>query len=241
MTCCRIAFLWGWALPLTTLVVAQGYIYQIDDGSAEFRLGPVSVSSSLSWLNSFQVEPGAETLTTIEIALAQSIDEPSRRVSVHLWTDPTDDGDPTDAVVVRSIATVTTHEIVFETFPIEPLTLPTGSWFYAGAIYVAEEDPVLPPAAIDATEPFFAGRSFTISWGAGAVPDPNHLAAGTIFAETAGNYLIRVFAVPEPASIVFMGLASLPLGLRPRHRFRSGRRLAIRQRGAGNRFRRRGP
>ena len=159
----------------------------------------------------------------IEIALAQDLDEPSRPVTVYLWTDPTNDGDPSDAVVARSIPTVTTHEITFETFPIAPLTLPAGSWFYAGAIYVADEEPVLKPAPLDATPPFFAGRSFTISWGA-AVPDPNNLVAGDIFAETAGNYLIRVFAVPEPASIIPLGVASLALGSRVRQRLRAAGR-----------------
>ncbi len=216
------------ALPLLVTGVAPGLTYQIDDGNAEFRLGTVSVPSALGWLNSFQVEPGAETLTTIEIALAQDIDEPSRPVTVYLWTDPTNDGDPSDASVVREIATVTTHEIVFETFPIDPLTLPTGSWFYAGAIYVADEDPVLSPAAVDATEPFFAGRSFTVTWGAGAVPDPNNLAGGAIFAETAGNHLIRVFAVPEPTCLALVGIGCAAVVCVARHQRQStdNRRIA---------------
>jgi hypothetical protein len=230
----EIAFLCACGLTLTTVGAAQGFIYQIDDGNAEFRLGTVSMPSAFSWLNSFQVEPGAETLTSIEIALAQSIDEPSRPVTVYLWTDPTNDGDPSDAVVVRNISTVTTHEIVFETFPIDPLTLPTGSWFYAGALYVADEDPVLFPAAVDATEPFFAGRSFTITWGAGAVPDPNNLAAGAILAETAGNYLIRVIAVPEP-SMMIAGVACLALGSCLRQRFHAVGRFAVTRRGGASR------
>src|SRR5262245_11027311 len=140
-------------------------------------------------------------------------------VTVYLWTDPTNDGNPVDALVARSANALTTPVGSFVNLPISPLTLPTGSWFFAGALYVAPtEGFIAAPAGVDTSNPGFPNRSFFWLWADPALANPNNLLAGTINSGLQkdlegqdANYVVRVNAIPEPgtATLAAFGLLSL--------------------------------
>jgi hypothetical protein len=190
---------------------ASAFTYQIDDGDGESSASPASDGGALAWMNSFQVEPGGETLVSITFTSGGVVTDP---MTVHIWTDPTNDGNPVDAVGARSAATST--EPGTKTVPITPLTLPAGSWFFAGGFYARPTvSPVsAAPLVADLTDPDFANRSYYSIWNNSATADPDHPSVGAaIFApEPEGNYLVRVNAVPEPSAIALVLLALLGFG-----------------------------
>ena len=193
--------------------------YQIDDGTTELAVGPPS-GRAFAWLNSFQVTPGAEVLTSIDIVLKPF--GPSTVVhplTVYLWTDPTNDGNPSDATVARSVASFTTPVGSFVSIPIAPLALSAGSWFFAGALYAAPpNDFIAAPGAVDTSNPDFSNRSFFALWDNPELANPNDLTAGTInfglqkdLQNQDANYLVRVNAVPEPSGFVLAAFGLIGL------------------------------
>jgi hypothetical protein len=175
--------------------LAPAFTYQIDDNGAEFFNTP-SPGGAIAWLNSFQVPTGAEQLTSIDITLYGAVVHP---VTVYLWTDPSNDGNPIDATVARS-ASAFTGGSGFTNIVISPLILSAGNWFFVGGIYSLPADASVSaiPAAIDETDPDFANRSYFANWDNSALVNPNSLSVGTTFfgPEPEGNYLIRVNAAP---------------------------------------------
>ena len=130
-------------------------------------------------------------------------------IDLYLWVDPTNDGDPVDATVARSVQISTQSSGGFLDVPITPLDLPIGSWFFAGGLFAQPIDApfVVYPVTIGTTEPVIPDRSFLATWPDDAsLADPNNLSAGTYFfgPESDGNYLIRVHAVPEAGSSVLL-------------------------------------
>ena len=79
-------------------------LYQYDDGTAEGELG-LAVIGGVCWIHVFEAQPGGEIITSISTALGAPggfdhsplLGEP---LSVHIWDDPNNDGNPTDAVLL---------------------------------------------------------------------------------------------------------------------------------------------
>ncbi|MCX5649883.1 MAG: right-handed parallel beta-helix repeat-containing protein, partial [Planctomycetota bacterium] len=78
------------------LGVGPTVISAVDDGVAEDSVGNNALGNFI-WLNAFQVETGGEILRAVELAFGDGIPE-GDPVTVHVWTDPTNDGNPADAV-----------------------------------------------------------------------------------------------------------------------------------------------
>ncbi|MGV6827521.1 MAG: IPTL-CTERM sorting domain-containing protein [bacterium] len=199
--------------------------YELDDGSAESSVG--CGNCSVIWLNAFQAIQGADHVTDVEIAFGANInaDPPpdGDPITVYLWRDPTNDGDPSDAVVVDSvpgtIQSSHTDTFVNFVFPIGA-SFAVGEWFYVGfrsTDFAVGRDESIP----------HAGRSWISAWTAGA--DPSNLSGADVaFGETtvveggafAGDFLIRANGIPagppEPVpsmSAWGLGVLSILLGL----------------------------
>jgi hypothetical protein len=193
-------------------VTAQaGSFYQLDDGVSEESLGCAGGNHCWSvWLNEFTAQPGALTITAIELAygsLSNSGFAPpdGTPVTVYLWTDPGNTGNPVNAVVQRSVATTMANvdTDIFNVVPIAPITLSAGQIFYVGAISRTE---TTFPASYDTTNP--QHHSFEGIWDfftLGDSPDPNQLGSALDFSNTdtilPGNLMVRAdVQAPEPST-----------------------------------------
>ena len=94
------------------------FIYTLDDGSTDATLG-TGDPSDLFWLNAFEAQEGATTITAIASAFGSSQSVGSD-VEFLLYEDPNDDGVPTDATLLRTVST-TTEVSGDGTFQIEPI------------------------------------------------------------------------------------------------------------------------
>ncbi len=96
-------------LSLTVHAVGAGgtpnpFEYRLDDGAGNFNIGPSQFNANMTWLNTFQAEPGRERITRVSVAFGQITDNNgvpgSDHVTVAVLQDPNNDGDPTDAVLL---------------------------------------------------------------------------------------------------------------------------------------------
>lgn len=211
--------------------------YRLDDGVGEQNIGVTGggANKATAWLNRFVIEPGKDTITEISVAFGDI--QVNHLVEVILWGDFNNDGNPIDAFVLSATPGMITNPNIlssqnaFQTFDIPDVTLPIGAVFYAGAVvqnYAQGKE----PARIDKdgtdsipnyppnNHSFIASQT---SAGFASV-DPNNMASAQlpiVPVATAlgsdGTWLIRVNAVPEPATaglMLLMGAAVL------RHRAR---------------------
>ena len=184
--------------------------YQIDDGSWELALGP-SLGGTQAWMNSFQIQTGGETLTSIDLVQGSgTASGPAQPFTVYLWTDPTNDGNPIDALAVRSAVLLSQNTNAFINVSFAPLTLPAGSWIFAGGIYSRPFSQLITasPAREDRTAPTLLNRSYLVNWEPGVIANPNNLSANGFFGARDGNFLVRVNAtsVPEAGpSLIIVG------------------------------------
>lgn len=131
---------------LATLAVAGpvAHEYRLDDGAGNFLIGPSQFDANMTWLNTFQAEPGFERITRVRVAFGGIEDNNgvagSDLVTVAVLEDPNNDADPTDAVL---LATGTGRWVdaglnAFVEFDLdEPVTV-TGIFFVAVMMDVRE-------------------------------------------------------------------------------------------------------
>jgi hypothetical protein len=98
------------ALDISILASPDGY--QFDLGTATNNLG-LSAGGDIWWGNLFAADGGSDTITEVHTsfgaaALPGSIANGSA-VTVGIWDDPNDDGDPTDGALLWSTATTVTN------------------------------------------------------------------------------------------------------------------------------------
>ncbi len=82
----------------------SAFLYTLDDGTVESSRGFADGLDTF-WLNAFQAQEGATTVTAIGTAFFNQLPVGS---DVHflLYEDPNDDGDPTDAVLLEDVQTL---------------------------------------------------------------------------------------------------------------------------------------
>ena len=194
-----------------------GAMYKYDDGSSEESIGqfflpdvngqPVPQPETI-WLNAFQAASGGETtLTSIDIAYGKNapdlLAEPENGspVKIYIWSDPTNDGDPSDAVVVAGPIDSTVQSRDTDTFI--NVTLPVGVTFNPGEWFFAGFQSTVFAVGIDTSSPL--GRSWVAArWSDPILAEPDNLSGARLFGpleefagaggEGNGNFLIRVFA-----------------------------------------------
>jgi len=203
-------------------------LYQLDDGTAETAFGQ-SAGQDMLWLNGFETQPGAEVVTAIQVQWGVNVTHSGagRPVSVLLYDDPNNDGNPADAILLTSAATTATPygTGVFAEVPITP-TQVSGTFFVA-ALHEDAPNGLTFMAAMDATTP--QGRSWILHSTSGSSIDPNDLSGAnqlpTGSPGTDANFGLRAVAVPVPepgtAGLLLAGLAALSRLRRPHQQRRS--------------------
>lgn len=193
--------------------VARGNDYQLDDGTAEDSIG-INNGGDLIALNQFFVTPGKDMIMSVSIAWGSpNFPDPSLNSLAYtaaIWSDPNDDGNPSDAVllgtapgVISNAGTNTFNVSIFSTC----IQIPTNSFFVG---FIITQGAGQFPAAFDETSPL-SNRSFitgSSNPGMGDIvnltgPNNNLPLNAVENYGFAGNWLIRAdacAAVPEPAS-----------------------------------------
>ena len=174
---------------------AGSYVHELDDGTHENTIG-LTQGGYCAWLNHFVI---ADTNVRIDsIRLAYGTVPNGTPVTVYLWSDPDQDGDPHDARVLASASAVVANadRDVFNPVSIPPTYVGSaGRHFFVGAI--VHHGPGQLPASLDQSTS--AGQSW-LAGGAESL-DPNGLGKAPVALKLVdnyafgGNWLIRAEAV----------------------------------------------
>jgi hypothetical protein len=122
--------------------------YAYDDGSSEGSVGVNNITFGILWLQHFSA--GCDTIDTIEVvwgspAAAGAGPPDGTPAAVYVWDDPTNDGNPADAVLLTTVPTVVANNEtdIFNSIAIPP-TAVSGTFFIGAAT-----DAALRPAPLD--------------------------------------------------------------------------------------------
>lgn len=214
------------ALLTATLATGRSHaqvVYQYDDGQTDDSVGVSGGATpyDIIWLNRFPVQPGGEVITRIRASFGRPLDPNvntynGRAVTALLYED-TNGGSTTDAVLRTSVpGTIQSAGLIpsaFVEFDI-PDTMVTGNFLVGILARSVPQGSFL--AAVDLTNPV-PGVSFA-GFQIGTSINENNLASipagqyGSIesFGLPSQNWLVRAEgrAVPEPGSLVLVGLAA---------------------------------
>ena len=197
--------------------------YVWDDGSAEDAIGfgNGDVNLEALWFNQFNVVAGAESIASLEIAWGDP-DNPTPAsqlnglpVQLAIWSDPNNDGEPSDAVLLASISGViqdaNTNTFVTYTFPAPVNIGGAGTSFFVGDMTPALSPPELFMQALDNTQTHI--HSWVAAMSDGSPVDfemiGNNDFLGTIDSfGLPGNWLIRANGVEGAGGVVFLGAVS---------------------------------
>lgn len=210
-------------------------VYSVDDGAAEY--GVRSQVGDMVWLNAFTVAPGGERITEISVMFGTPSGSGlvgGETVTIVLWNDPNDDGNPSDAVVLASQShTIVNFDIANE-FDVVTLVTPTvvSGVFFVGVyanlpgIYVAGQDGDAPIGS--ASWLAVSGSGGSIDLGDLGAADFLLSAADLVNKGLGGNWMIRAtgtsitpppdIAVAEPGAfaLLLVGLLGLRVVRRER-------------------------
>jgi hypothetical protein len=149
--------------------------YFIDDGTRDGNYGFGSIADVL-WMNQFNVESGSEWIGEIRVVLGNVIaNEPYQ---VALWSDPNNDGNPTDAqlLVTANARAANGNTSIFNEIRIDPTYIgEAGTSFFAGVIYSDRYGNQFPVGVDTST---ISQRTWIA---AGAEVDPNNLSSAVVF------------------------------------------------------------
>ena len=177
-----------------------GPSYRWDDDRWEGWVGYSTTYSDgtyTGWLENFTVTGGAGLITHVDMQVsALAVGE---GMTLHVWSDPDGDGDPTDAQVLSSLPVQIDESMGYEfvRFDVPDVDLgPDGVSFFVGGVM---HEPVSSALMIDFAPPHYFGVSWIV--GRSTPIDPNDLSAeavefALIEASFPGNYVVR--AVSDP-------------------------------------------
>src|SRR5258708_22093428 len=167
-------------------------VYMIDDGSAEDGVGFGNGAQNFEslWMNQFDVIAGQTMITTVIVAWGTPLfPDPSNNgtpVTIAIWSDPNGDGDPTDGLLLVSVAGMIqnqgTDTFVNYTFN-PPVDVSAFTSFFVGDMTPANGGPEHFFQGLDETPPSHV-RSWIAANGDGSNVDintiGNHDLIGTI-------------------------------------------------------------
>jgi hypothetical protein len=113
----------------------QAVVYSADDGTAETSYGVIPASSAIVWMNRFTAAAGANVITAIDVAFGRYFGGSGMLngapVALYVWSDPNNDGNPSDGQVLASATGVTANvdTNIFNRYSIGPVVVPVGSNF----------------------------------------------------------------------------------------------------------------
>jgi len=180
--------------------------YVLDDGTREQNLG--TSEGAMLWLNRFTVQPGQEWIDRISVAYGTGAND--RRVSVLVYDDPDNDGDPTDAVLLTRVDTVAENagtNTFNETLVPATNVGVAGDSYFAGV--VMQDATGALPGALDNGTP--QGRSWFVDSSVcrlDVLNLPNNTTPPIELGSTPfpGNWMIRTHGGPEPLPIHWVEL-----------------------------------
>ena len=133
-------------------------IYQIDDGTMEDSVGFGNGLQNFQslWFNQFAVQAGQTSITTVQVAWGTPhFPDPSLNglpVTIAIWSDPNGDGNPSDAVLIGSVAgtiqNAGTDTFVNYTFS-PPIDVSGMSSFFVGDLTPMNNGPENCPQGLD--------------------------------------------------------------------------------------------
>ncbi len=177
------------------------HTYNINDGTHEDSIG-ITAGADLAALVEFVVAPGADAITKVSVAWGDA-SAAGIPVTVYVWSDPDQNGNPSDAKVLGWASTVTANidtDIFNDVTLSTPVNVgPAGTKFFVGFIITDN----LYPIGLDETTPV-SGRNWIVGSAYSTPPiDPNNLGSTAYstplqLVETAGfpsNLMIRATGV----------------------------------------------
>lgn len=171
--------------------------YAVDDGTVDSAVG-TNGPATFVWLNAFDAQGGCQQITQVYVVWSSSGSPAPANGSVahvYIWEDPNDDGDPTDAVLVRAQAVTvqdaSTGNGVFYTIP---ATSVSGRFFVGASAEIGFD--ITYPGALDNTTPVL---SPPVSWfyiAYGGPFDATSLAGASLLIDQdiPGEWVIRASA-----------------------------------------------
>lgn len=181
--------------------------YLVDDGTPADLLSAIGYpgeedSGYMAWLNQFTVAVGRETIGGIIPQFIPQYVPNGTAFTVHLWSDPNGDRNPSDAVLLASAPGVMAPGLTVVPIPATHIG-PPGTHFFAGIVmHILDWNTTFPASYDDSSDM----RASWIAWSANAI-DPNNLPGAenlnsmqTLFG--GGNFMLR--ALPA------VGVTQLP-------------------------------
>jgi len=150
---------------LMVLAVAHGHgDYRYDDGTTESNLLWTN-GGDICWMHRFDVLPGGERILDVQTIFGckpyPGYSPPNGTpCTVYVWDDPSDDGDPSDCVLLTS-EPATVQNVDTDIMNVVPLSTPVTvcGEFYVGCCLTHDPGSFL-PAPMDLTTPYVPGNAW---------------------------------------------------------------------------------
>ncbi len=226
------------AAAFTTTAMATDE-YRLDDGVKETGIGIQSAgNNSFAWLNTFTAQAGDENITSVNLSfgsglLGSNISN-GTPVTVYIWGDFNQDGNPNDAFLMESGNGLVqgSGTNAFTSYALtNPVSFVPGTTFFAGAIVNYTGQREVASLDTDGTDDFINYPAQNHSWIAGgsngSVVDPAFLGFAQIPLDSVSNaifqgnddatWMIRLNAngIPSPGTLAGFAIG-IPLLTRRR-------------------------
>jgi hypothetical protein len=156
--------------------------YSYDDGTSENAVHVTNgAGGSTCWIHMFTAVGGSDTITTVSTAwgapIAGMAGNPTNgtAANVCVWSDPNQDGNPIDAVLLTNVATTVSASGTDTIVPVAIPSTPVSGKFFVGAFITPHAQAIF-PAPMD-TGSASLGRAWVCGNGGTTIFDPTNLAA----------------------------------------------------------------